>query len=323
MIRTVLRSAQLACLVACLVLSIAAGRAHAQVDYHELIRDAEQEHKDGEYAAARDLFRRALAARQTSVALYGIAMTSQDLKDHAEAVRMARAALDKNDGLLPSHQQSQLRDLIRNTMPFVVELIVQSNPRDVQVAVDGEVIALGPSHEIVVMPGRRTIRALADGFVPYLTEVNVVAGTRDTLVIELVPPIRPSSNFGNDDDAFETEEEDDGPNLVVPIILVSVGAATLIAGGITGIVALDNEGDLENRCGTIMDACPRSNSAVAHSAEDLAVATNVLWIVGGLTSAVGITWLVLALTGEESDGGTAATLDVGPDRAGLRFSGSF
>lgn len=320
MIRTVLLSVVLA---ACLALSIGAGRAHAQVDYHQLILDAEREHQDGEFGAARDLFRRALAARQTSIALYGIAMTSQALKDHAEAVRMARAALGKNDRLLPLHQQGQLRDLIQKTMPYVVELIVQSNPREVQIAVDGEVIALGPSRDLVVMPGRRTIRAIADGFMPYLTEVNLEAGTRDTLVVELVPPVRPSSDFGNDDDAFETEEEGDGPNLTVPIILVSVGAATLIAGGITAIVALDNEGDLEDRCGTIKDACPRRNSAVAHSAEDLAVATNVLWVVGGLTSAVGITWLVLALTGEESEGDTAADLDIGPDRAGLRLSGSF
>lgn len=321
MIRMLLRSAHLLALTALISICLTVGVARAQVDYNQLIHDAEQEHKDGEYAAARDLFRRAFAARPTSIALYGLAMTSEALEDYGEAVRSARAALAKNDGLLPAHQSTQLRELNTRLRPKVVELIVQSSPNDVQIAVDGEVIALGPEHELVVMPGRRTIRAMADGYVPYLSEVEVQAGLRDTLVVELVPPNRPASDYGVEEDE-DAAEEDDGPSLVVPIILVSVGAATLIAGGITGIVALDNEGDLENRCGEIMDACPRSNTAVAHSAEDLAVATNVLWIVGGLTSAVGITWLVLALSGEESEG-TSASLDLGPDRAGLHLAGSF
>lgn len=321
MVRTVLRLARLVGLAACLALGLN-GRVLAQVDYNQLIRDAEQELNTAEHATSRDLFRRALAARDTSVALYGIAITSQALEDHAEAVRMARAALAKNDGLLPAAQQGQLLDLIQKARPLVVELIVDSKPRDVQIAVDGEVILLGPEHEIVLMPGRRTIRALADGYMPYLTEVHVEAGMRDTLKVELVPPQRPSTLYGSDDED-EAEQDDDGPSLVIPIILVSVGAASLIAGGITGIVALDNEGDLENRCGAMPGACPRRNSAVAHSAEDLAVATNVLWVVGGLTSAVGITWLVLALTGEESESDTAASLEIGPDRAGLRVTGTF
>jgi hypothetical protein len=292
------------------------GPAAAQGDYFELVRDAEREFKDGELASSRDLFRRALAARPTSVALYGIAMTSEALSDHAEAVRMARAALIKNDGLLPALQKQHLLDLIDKTLPKVTELIVESSPSNVQIAIDGEVIPAGPENEIVVRPGRRTVRALADGYVPYLTEINARAGTRETLTVELVQPNRPSVLY-EDIEA----EEDSGPSLVVPIVLVSVGAATLLAGGITGIVALDNEGDLEDRCGALPSQCPKTNTALAHSAEDLALTTNILWVVGGLTSAVGITWLVLALSDDERE--TAASLDLGPDRAGLRLSGTF
>lgn len=319
MTRSLLRPAVLAVLTLSVALAPLA-RVRAQTDYHELVRDAEREFKDGDYPAARDLFRRALWTRQTSIALYGLAMTSQALADHAEAVRMARAALASNDGILTDVHRAHLTDLIEKARPLVAELIVHSSPSVVQIAVDGQVIPLGPERELVIMPGRRTIRALANGYMPYLSEINARAGVRETLRVELVLPNRPAALYASRDDDGASDE-DGGPNLVVPIILVSVGAATLIAGGITGIVALDNEGDLENRCGAMPDACPKHNTAVASSAEDLALATNILWVVGGLTSAVGLTWLILALTGDERD--TRASLDLGPDRAGLRLSGKF
>lgn len=307
-----------AVLAHCLVLLFGA-RALAQGDYHQLLKDAEREIADGEPATARDLYRRALVERETAAVFYGIAITSQSLADEPEAVRMARAALAKHDGTIKADNEAVLRALIEAALPRVAELVVESDPPEVQIAVDGQVVPRGPEGEIVVWPGRRTVRALAEGYMPYLTELDLPAGRRQTLTVELVQPNRPVGLYRDEDD--EAQEDDDGPSLVVPIVLVSIGGATLLAGGITGIVALDNEGDLENRCGEMPSQCPKTNTAVAHSAEDLALATNVLWVVGGLTTAVGLTWLILALSDDEH--AATASFDLGPDRARLQLAGHF
>ncbi len=317
-LRSAQTSARCFVLVAALIAFALSAPAQAQDAYHDLLDDAERELAEGNPAEARDLYRRAQAQAPGAAPLYGIAVTSRALDDHAEAVRSARAALAQKTTALPAALQQVLLDLIDKSRPLVSELIVESTPNDVQIAVDGEVIPLGPQGELVIAPGRHTIRALADGYMPFLSEISLRAGVRDTLTVELVQPYRPSALYADEEDD-EADEDEGGPSLVVPIVLVSIGGATLLAGGITALVALDNEGDLENRCGAAPGFCPKHNSAVAHSAEDLAVATNVLWVVGGLTAAVGVTWLVLALTDDEH--APEASLDLGPGHAGLRVSG--
>jgi hypothetical protein len=102
-----------------------------------------------------------------------------------------------------------------------------------------------------------------------------------------------------EEEAAEDDGDSDFP--VVPVIVLSVGVATLIAGGITGLIAIGDESELEDRCKDRVDMCPRRYIPVGESAEDFATATNVLWVVGGLITAVGTTWLVVELSDDEDE----------------------
>jgi hypothetical protein len=104
-----------------------------------------------------------------------------------------------------------------------------------------------------------------------------------------------------EDEAEAAEDEGDSDFPVVPVIVLSVGVATLIAGGITGLIAVGDEGELEDRCKDRVDMCPRRYIPVGESAEDFAIATNVLWVVGGLITAVGTTWLVVELSDDDEE----------------------
>ena len=282
-----------------LVASVA--RVHAQeATYGELMRDAQREAEEGSFASARELYRKAYRAQPNAGSLLGAALASVKLGDFADAVRTGWAALAERHAPLDESDRARTTALIEESLLKVAVYVIDAQPSNAEVAVDGEPVPLGPGRELVVAPGHRNLRAIADGYVPKLLEVDAVAGKRDHLMFTLHRANAPS--ILTQDVADEEEEaEDDGDSdfPVVPVIVMSVGVATLIAGGITGLIAVGEEGELEDRCGDRVDMCPGRYIPVGEKAEDFAIATNVLWVVGGLITAVGTTWLIVELSNDE------------------------
>ncbi|HMI92578.1 MAG TPA: hypothetical protein VK509_14485 [Polyangiales bacterium] len=290
-------------LAASLLIAISAPRAHAQeATYGELMRDAKREAEEGSYAAARLLYRKSYAAQANAGSLLGAALASVKLEDFADAVRTGWAALAERHAPLDETERVRAERMIEDSLRKVAIYTVDAQPSSAEVAVDGEPVPLGPNRELVVSPGPHTVRALADGFVPGVLEVDAVAGKRDTLMFTLSRAAAPSiltQDVEDEEEAAEDEGESDFP--VVPVIVLSVGVATLIAGGITGLIAVGDESELEDHCKDRVDMCPRRYIPVGESAEDFATATNVLWVVGGLITAVGTTWLIVELSDEDEE----------------------
>jgi hypothetical protein len=290
-------------LTASLLVATSVPRAHAQeATYGELMRDAKREAEEGSYAPARLLYRKAYRAQPNAGSLLGAALASVQLQDYADAVRTGWAALAERHAPLDETDRVRAARMIEDALRKVAVYVVDAQPSSAEVAVDGEPVALGPNRELVVAPGHRTVRALADGFVPGVLEVEAVAGKRDTLMFTLSRAAAPSI-LAQDVEEEEEEAEDEGGDdfPVVPVIVLSVGVATLIAGGITALIAIGDEGELEDRCGDRAEMCPRRYIPVGESAEDFATATNVLWVVGGLITAVGTTWLIVELSDEDEE----------------------
>jgi len=290
-------------LAASLLVATTAPRAHAQeATYSELMRDAKREAEEGSYAAARLLYRKAYRAQPNAGSLLGAALASVKLEDFADAVRSGWAALAERHAPLDETDRVRAERMIEDSLRKVAIYTIDAQPSSAEVAVDGEPVGLGPNRELVVSPGPHTVRALADGFVPGVLEVDAVAGKRDTLMFTLSRAAAPSilaQDVEDEEEAAEDEGDSDFP--VVPVIVLSVGVATLIAGGITGLIAIGDESELEDRCKDRVDMCPRRYIPVGESAEDFATATNVLWVVGGLITAVGTTWLIVELSDEDEE----------------------
>ena len=286
--------------VASLLIASVAPPVHAQeATYGELMRDAKREAEEGAFASARQLYRKAYRAQPNAGSLLGAALASVQLGDFADAVRTGWAALSERHAPLDESDRARATAMIEQSLLKVAIYIVDAQPSNAEVAVDGEPLPLGPGRELVVTPGHRNLRAIADGYVPKVLEVDAVAGKRDSLMFTLHRANAPSILTQDVED--EEEEADDGDSdfPVIPVIVLSVGVATMIAGGVTGLIAIGDEGELEDRCGDRVEMCPERYIPVAESAEDFAVATNVLWVVGGLITAVGTTWLIVELSNDE------------------------
>src|SRR5690349_5570843 len=293
------------CWIAFLLIASSSSYVSAQdATYAELMRDAQREAQEGSYGNARELYRKAYRAQPNAGSLLGEALASVKLEDFPEAVRAGWAALAEGHAPLDASDRARATDVVEQSLRKVATYIIDAQPSNAEVAVDGEPVPLGPNRELVVAPGHHMLRALAESYIPRTLEVDAVAGSRAPLMFTLNRANAPSI-LVQDAQAEEEADEDEGDSHfpVVPVIVLSVGVATLIAGGITGLTAVGKEGDVEDRCGDRVDMCPDRYIPVGESAEDFATATNVLWVVGGLISAVGTTWLILALNDDDGDEG--------------------
>lgn len=104
----------------------------------------------------------------------------------------------------------------------------------------------------------------------------------------------------------------EGSPSVVPWLVAASGAGGLAAGGVlAGVAVAENDA-------AAADPVQRSRAARAASAQDLATAANVLFVVGGaLALTAGVWWLVeWATSGGEDE---SAALEVGPGVVRGRF----
>jgi hypothetical protein len=87
----------------------------------------------------------------------------------------------------------------------------------------------------------------------------------------------------------------------IPWVVTGVGAAMLVTGGLTGVIALGKTKDIEKKCPN--DVCPAGFDLDGErsSTRSLVRLTDVLLIGGALVTAGGVTWLLLSGGGAKSE----------------------
>lgn len=147
--------------------------------------------------------------------------------------------------------------------------------------------------EIGVRPGHHVITAKLPGYEDAVWELEAYAGSRDRHVFtmrEIPKPLPPGP-------PVETRTSSGpGPG---PWILMGSGAALLVAGTVTGVIALGKTNDIEDRCPN--DVCPRSFDLEDErsSAKTFVRVTDVLLVVGGLAVVGGAAWYLFGTSGGE------------------------
>ena len=176
-----------------------------------------------------------------------------------------------------------------------VKLTVEGVPvAAARISLDGVAIATEKlSQPVDADPGKHQAHAQADGFAAAEQSFDLQAGAAP-LEVRLVlgqaapspatPPTTPQPGAN----------EGAGPS-VPALVLVGVGAASLVVGAVTGGLALSRAGELRDKCPT--SPCPTENEPLAHQANTLATVSTVTLIVGGAAAAAGTVWLIVEATG--------------------------
>jgi hypothetical protein len=171
----------------------------------------------------------------------------------------------------------------------------------VSVTVDDQAVeAARLAHPIAVAAGEHRITAVGAGGVRAEQVATVAAGESKTVTLSLEGESVPPSDSGAPAPAPDSA---DGSGLTVAgAVLVAVGGAALVVGGITGGMTLSRAGDIEDTCGG--DVCPTTEEPTVDDAKTLGNVSTAMLIVGGVVAATGVVLLVVA-PGDEAEAATA------------------
>jgi hypothetical protein len=159
-----------------------------------------------------------------------------------------------------------------------------------------------------VDPGAHTIVAAADGFNPETRTFTAAEGKSESVSIALTrapsaagASVAPGSTAvgaavpPNNPPAADTGAEGT-PNHVPAFVAFGVGAAGLVTGVITGVLALGKHDDLSKACTN--GSCDPSQQSNIDSYHSLGLVSTVGFIVAGVGAAAGVTlWVALPKTG--------------------------
>lgn len=199
---------------------------------------------------------------------------------------------------------------------------------EVGLVIDGTAInAAAIGHGISVDPGTRKLKITAPGYLPVERDVTLDEGGEESVDVSLevdpdapVDPPPPDPGGGGAGDPGPTTQEAGFP--VFATIGFAVGGAGLVLGGVTGGLALGEEGSLADAC-TDDKRCPLDTQADIDRANLLANLSNVGFAVGAAGAIFGVIALFTLDAPSETatdppEEGVVLTPIIGPTGAWLR-----
>jgi hypothetical protein len=184
-------------------------------------------------------------------------------------------------------------------------------------------------------PGTHKVVAEAPGHEPASAEVTLTEGGRDSVSLTLTPlpeqaapaapPVQPNGDAAPGAAATPTDAGPQASDKTLAYVLLGVGGAGILTGGVTGFLAMSKKSDLDKNCDT-PSTCPDSQKGTIDSAKSMALISTLGFGVGVASAAVG-TFLLLSDSGSTSAssevgiGGVTARPEVGLGYAGV--SGTF
>lgn len=212
------------------------------------------ERKD--YALAVDRFRHADALVHAPTIEVDLARALIGLGRYVEAYERYQQIIREG---APKSSPASWKQAVEDAQKEVTDLeprlgwvvIHVMGPLDPQVTVDGDDVpegALGARRAID--PGKRTIRAIADGFEPASQTITVKEGQKQivTLVLQREPsphPLTPATP-----EAASKAPPPKHVSRLPALISFGVGGAGFVLGGVTGVLALNVHAKLQRECPT-------------------------------------------------------------------------
>jgi hypothetical protein len=331
-----------------LLLAATPARADEEADRgqaRELGTQAYQAADKGDWAKAEDLFRRADAIYHANTLLLGLARARAHLGKYVEAWEDYHRILVESLPPNASPAMKKAVDDARNEIGSVEgkrarATITVTGPSSPTVTIDGAPVnaaALGAERQ--VNPGTHAVHAEAAGYLPGDTTFTVAEGQTATASLQLQPA--PAAPAGAAPAAGATPATTDASNPVpadsggggggstrrtLGLVGMGVGAAGLVTGVITGIIAMgDHSSLMDNVCwkGPCGQSDLTSYQSSTSSYQTMGTISTIGFIAGGVLAAGGAILFFTAPSGGASSTGEGAHVApyVGLGHAGL--AGSF
>jgi hypothetical protein len=216
-------------------------------------------------------------------------------------------------------EAAELAEQLAERIPsLVVEVRGVEEDHPVTVSLDGKQVARAAiRHGVKVDPGKRLVRAEAEGFVTRERLITVEEGQPRVVTMTMrpsgveAPVARPLPAPRGPQ---RTEVNDGTAWTVVGWAGLSVGAVGIVQGIVLGVITLDREKQLSEACPNRL--CDPSQRGAFDSAQTLAHVTTASFVIGGVGAALGITGLIVGASKDDSDTGSLRW-SISPSSVGL------
>ncbi|MCA9623872.1 MAG: hypothetical protein KC731_32845 [Myxococcales bacterium] len=281
------------------------GPAHAQDAGEQAIAlgvEALAHYEQGDWGTAYELFAQAEAHYHSPVFLLHMARCRRSEGAFLEARRIFQRIVDETfDEEAPTQFHSAKRDAAAE-----LKALLERIPRVEVVADDSTAVGVddhrGLSNQVFeVDPGKHVVWA-ERGSTRRDRVVDMSAGQLRRVILELPPPPSPPPPIDPDPLADWRL-----PLLVSGGVVTTLGVGSLVAGTITGALALRDEARAEELCPDL--ECQGSGLAVVERGRKYATASEVTFAVGGALTVAGVVMIVLPFVLSPATGDSELTFD--------------
>ncbi len=160
--------------------------------HEELIQTAVVEFDHGNFAEARELFRKAHALEPTARTFRALGLVEFELRNYSEAASMLEQALASSVKPLSAKQRAETEKLLERTRGYIGSLHIVTEPSHALVMADGAMLELGPERTLVLEVGEHVLEFQADGYLPVRKKVSVRGGQSETIQVTLRSALDPT-----------------------------------------------------------------------------------------------------------------------------------
>jgi len=284
---------------------LAEAKRHFQLGLNHL-RDPEGERIESAFLE----FRRAYELSSSARVLGNIGYCAMKLERYTEAVSAYREYLANVPNIDAVERQQIDQDLMMMT-DGASTMVASYSAEGEWTLVDERMPVQGPSIKntygpyrsetsLLVHPGHHMVHLYVNGEEQGNWEFNATSGRSESHVFDPRPvePVAPPVAVTPVAPQVLTPMHEAAPpkSYLAPLVTMGAGAALLVGGGVTGVLALGKMKDLEKQCPH--DQCMDSGyKKKVDSARTLGTVTDALLISGGVVAAGGIIWMLVTRSG--------------------------
>lgn len=281
-------------------------------------------YKDGDFTAALVEFKRAYELAPNYRVLFNLGQTSQELNDYASALGAFEQYLAQGGKEVDAKRKKEVEGWIATLKKKVARVQIEASAEGAELSVDDVPVGSSPLTEpVLVNAGRRKFGATLAGHTPVSRVVEIAGSDETTVALELVPIETTKTVEVPVDRPGRTEtrfvERSSSP---APWVALSITAATAIATGVFGGLALSASGERDDELARF----PGNAAAITDASDRTATFALATDVFAGVTIAGAITTVVLfAVTGssDEPSEASAAALELRVAPTGFVLGGSF
>lgn len=268
----------------------------------KLLKEGNQAVGEGDYTAALAKFEAANARYPSPKLLVNIGTTLRLLGRYAEAAAafeqyLADPAAEKN-------RVSEINRALREIDMLVGRLRILVKEPDAKVQLDGKELPGYKSGDVLrVNPGEHSVVAERPGFPPAVSKLRIVANEARDVELTFTPPQK-------------VVIEPPSPQKPIGIVVGAVGAAGLLAFGVTAGVALATRNAISGHCFPETSFCDRRGADLAARARTYGHVSTGLLIGGAALLGAGIA-VYFTAPRDQPQSGRSLRLRVGLGEGGL------